>query len=126
MFKTKIDSYAGKCVVEKRINANGIILRGVGDTPEEARFALKQEKKKYQQAMASSLSHLYLKPKLDKNGNRVSVRSPGMIPYKLSDGSIGLRMDQNNRVLVLTRKQDVFVGVYKQEKKDGRSNKKDS
>lgn len=121
-----IDSYEGKCIAEQYIHVNGIILRGVGDTREEARLALKQEKKKYQVAMMRGLSHIYLKPKVDKEGNEITIRSPAMVPYKKASGLIDLKMDFNRRIPVMTRRQDIFVNVYQKEKENGQPDKKDS
>lgn len=103
----------GKHKAEKLIKATNILLRGVGDTPAKARHALKQEKKKYRTAMKQGLHHLYLMPKV-VDGNPVTIRSPRMVPYTKPDGSIDLKMDHNQRSPVLVRKQDVYVGVYKE------------
>jgi hypothetical protein len=103
--------------IEKRYS-NGIVLRGVGETREEAKKALKEEKKRYEHAMRSGLMHLYFKKSLDEYGNHKKVRSPGLHPYKKQNGRVGLRLEPNHMADVWTPKQSVFENVYGKKEND--------
>jgi hypothetical protein len=82
------DPVTGKYIVTRFMNQTSTLLKGEGDTVEEARKNLKAEVKKYRE------NNYYLKPVGE-------IHSPGMAMQQTESGRLSLRFDPQRKRQVL-------------------------
>lgn len=84
----------GDYTISRLMKDTGTVLEATGKTIEKARFALKNEVKKYREQVAMGL---YLKPTGEK------IPSPGLVQIPNRSGTISLRHDPNREAQVMAR-----------------------